>query len=265
VSTDGKGDRGGAYEQLRRTVDGEHGTFATVDRSSDATPCTGCTLARENGLDEYECMTCGAKWTDGKIPPVRMVRSFDAPTGRLRDDDLDAARRFWPWLPADDVEAGAKVAEIVARESEQRSSEALPEMETIQCMGEGPEYALHTVQRERRSKASPEPCQHPPEKQYLDENDDVQCSTCDPPVEWSVEAWREDGRPCSRCHESIAWEGDPPESADDAMCNECVRDELSALRRERDAGRPDAPPEPPKAPSPLSDAGMFVERTKRGR
>jgi hypothetical protein len=55
--------------------------------------------------------------------------------------------------------------------------------------------------------------------------------TAMPPLDaWDVEAWREDGCPCTRCQTAMSWEGDNPESADDAICHSCAWQELEALR-----------------------------------
>lgn len=43
----------------------------------------------------------------------------------------------------------------------------------------------------------------------------------------SEEAWEWDGT-CSECYRSMDWEGDEPESEDEALCLECERDILSA-------------------------------------
>jgi hypothetical protein len=48
-------------------------------RSAEATTCNGCALAREEGLEEYECMTCGAQWGPQWGPmPTTNPRTSDA-------------------------------------------------------------------------------------------------------------------------------------------------------------------------------------------
>lgn len=49
-------------------------------------------------------------------------------------------------------------------------------------------------------------------------------------MSWDVEQWLDDGPMCTRCHVTLGWEGDPPESEDDAICNDCAWAELDALR-----------------------------------
>lgn len=50
------------------------------------------------------------------------------------------------------------------------------------------------------------------------------------------EDWRaiwDDGAECMRCHTSLLWEGDMPETVDDAICHDCAWKELEALRAEK--------------------------------
>lgn len=49
---------------------------------------------------------------------------------------------------------------------------------------------------------------------------------------FDVEAWREDGTPCMRCHQTLAWEGDAPDCAEDAICSACTWQELQAAREQ---------------------------------
>lgn len=50
---------------------------------------------------------------------------------------------------------------------------------------------------------------------------------------WTVEQWQEDGPMCTRCYATLGWDGDPPESEEDAICHDCAWKELHALRGAR--------------------------------
>ena len=50
--------------------------------------------------------------------------------------------------------------------------------------------------------------------------------------------WLESGPECTRCHAGLIWEGDPPETAEDAICHDCAWKELEALRAQRRESTP---------------------------
>lgn len=35
---------------------------------------------------------------------------------------------------------------------------------------------------------------------------------------------------CTRCYTTLSWEGDPPETEEDAICHDCAWKELEAFR-----------------------------------
>jgi hypothetical protein len=47
---------------------------------------------------------------------------------------------------------------------------------------------------------------------------------------WDAEEWREHGPECTRCNTMLGWEGDLPETEEDAICSDCAWAELDALR-----------------------------------